>query len=58
MNKNFIRLSRDRNFLIKSSILVTFISIMLGFVTQKFVPDKYLINIETAVTSAIKKTVI
>ena len=41
MNKNFIRLSRDRNFLIKSSILVTLLSIMLGFVTQKFAPDKY-----------------
>ena len=35
MNKNLIRLSRDRNFLIRSSLSIVVFSILLGFIIQK-----------------------
>ena len=40
MNKNLIRLSRNRNFLIRSSFLIIVFSILLGSIIQKLSPQK------------------
>ena len=40
MNKNLIRLSRNRNLLIRSSFLIILFSILLGSIIQKLSPQK------------------